>query len=190
MVNIEMSDRAIIFRKIVFLTYCIVAMVFLQKVGFGQDAREKSLGIEASASYDYLEDIKLHFLLSYSVKQHMPFVGFEFPISDDPVTNFGFNVGYKFFPNKNKQRFDFFFLYLLQAGSRKLYAASTVNGFSLHNLMGYGFNIHFSDKIYLVHHMAAGIENAWFNDYGSFSDLSLSFNLGFGIKIKTSKAGE
>lgn len=120
----------------------------------------------------------------------MPFLGMEFPINSDPIATYGLNAGYKFFPNRNKQKFDFFFLYLILADSRKLYSTSTVNGFSLHNLVGYGFNISFNEQVYLVHHIAAGIENAWFSDYGNFTDLSLSIGLGVGIKLKTLKTKE
>ncbi len=71
-----------------------------------------------------------------------------------------------------------------------MYSNSTVNGFSLHNLLGYGFNIYFNENIFLPHHIAAGVENAWFSDYGNFTDFSLVINLGIGIKIKTLKTKE
>lgn len=164
----------------------------------GQDAYIKSTGVEVSFSYNYLEDLKLHLLFSLSKKQsladinvprpqHEPFIGLELPLGSENISNFGLNAGYKFYPNKNKQNFDLFFLYLMQAGSRKLYHTSTVNGFSLHNLIGYGFNIYFNNKIFLKHHIAAGIENAWFADYGNFMDFSLVINLGIGMKITTLK---
>lgn len=165
-------------------------VVFVSNVCIGQQERQKYLGIETAVSYDYLEDLELNFQLTYSIKQHVPFMGMAFPLNSDPVSNFGFIAGYKFFPNKSIQTFDFFFLYILQLESRKLYSTSTVNGFSLHNLIGYGIQVNFGKQIYLIHHLAGGIENAWFNDYGNFSDLSLSFNLGIGIKIKTLISGE
>jgi hypothetical protein len=120
----------------------------------------------------------------------MPFAGLEFPVSSDPIANYGVTAGYKFFPNRNRQKLDFFFLYVLEADSRKLYSKSTENGFSLQNLIGYGFNFYFNDKIYLVHHLAVGIENSWFPEHESFSDLSISFNLGFGIKLKSIKKSQ
>ncbi|MCB2219072.1 MAG: hypothetical protein KQI35_01665 [Bacteroidetes bacterium] len=173
--------------QIILLTV-ILAICFLIPInGASQDERSAPIGIETSASYDYLQDVKLHFLISYTIRQHMPFAGLEFPVSLDPIANFGVTAGYKFFPNRNRQKFDFFFLYLIEADSRKLYSKSTENGFSLQNLIGYGLNIYFNDQIYLVHHLAAGIENAWFRGHESFSDLSLSFNLGFGIKLKSIK---
>jgi len=164
----------------------------------GQNTYVKSTGIEVSFSYDYLEDFTMHLLFNLSRKQsiadisiprpqHEPFIGLELPIGSASISNFGFNAGYKFYPNKNKQNFDLFFIYLLQAGSRKLYSTSTVNGFSLHNLIGYGFNIYFNDKIFLKHHIAAGIENAWFKDNGNFMDFCLVINLGIGMKITTLK---
>ena len=152
-----------------------------------QNIRPRSLETEATVSYNYLEDLKVHFLFSYTLKQHEPFIGLEFPANSDNISNFGFNAGYRFFPNKKRQTFDLFFIYLMQGGSRKMYSNSTVTGFSLHNLLGYGFNIHFNDNIYLTHHIAAGIENSWFGDKGSFSDFSLVINLGIGIKIKNLK---
>ena len=152
-----------------------------------QNKRPRSLETEATASYNYLEDLKVHFLFSYTLKQHEPFIGLEFPVNSDNISNFGFNAGYRFFPNKKRQTFDLFFIYLMQGGSRKMYSNSTSTGFSLHNLIGYGFNIHFSDIIYLTHHIAAGIENSWFGDKGSFSDFSLIINLGIGIRIKNLK---
>jgi len=164
----------------------------------GQNTYVKSTGIEVSFSYDYLEDFTIHLLFNLSRKQsiadisiprpqHEPLIGLELPIGSSSISNFGLNAGYKFYPNKNKQNFDLFFIYLLQAGSRKLYSTSTVNGFSLHNLIGYGFNIYFNDKIFLKHYIAAGIENAWFQDNGNFMDFSLVINLGIGMKITTLK---
>ncbi|MCD4732036.1 MAG: hypothetical protein K8R74_15625, partial [Bacteroidales bacterium] len=65
---------------------------------------------------------------------------------------------------------------------------STIRGFSLHNLLGYGFNIYFNDNLFLNHQIAAGIEKSWFGDYGNFTDLSLMIKLGLGIKIKTMRS--
>ncbi len=175
-------------RKIIF--YHFIIFLIVPSSLTGQNTRINSIGTEASVSYNYLEDLKLHILFTLTKKQHEPFIGLEFPVSSDHISNYGLNAGYKFYPNKNRQNFDFFFIYLMQAESRKLYSTSTINGFSLHNLIGYGFNIYFNDKIFLKHHIAAGIENSWFTDYGNFTDLSLMVNLGIGIKIKTLKARE
>ncbi len=172
-------------RKVILFLFTVFVIVplFLS----GQNERIKSTAVDASLSYNYLEDLKFHLQFSYAFKQHEPFFGFEFPVGSDPVSNFGLNAGYKFYPNKQKQNFDFFFIYLMQAESRKLYSTSTVSGFSLHNLLGYGFNIFLNDKIFLKHYLAAGIESAWFGDHGNFTDFSLMINLGIGMKIKTQK---
>jgi len=169
------------------MAFCLIVLLFFPIINFGQIPRQKSCGVEASVSYNYLEDLKIHFQYFYSFKQHEPFIGIEFPISSDPISNYGVNTGYKFFPNKNKQVFDLYFLYLLQATSRKLYSNSTINGFSLNNLVGYGFNIHIGNTFFLKHYIAAGIENSWFGDHGNFSDLSLIGCLGIGLKIKPKK---
>jgi hypothetical protein len=154
---------------------------------FGQNERGKSTAIDASLSYNYLEDLKFHLQFAYTFNQHEPFLGLEFPVSSNPISNFGFNAGYKFYPNKQQQNFDFFFIYLMQAESRKLYSKSTVNGFSLHNLLGYGFNMYFNDRLFLKHHLAAGVENAWFGNHGKFMDFSLMINVGIGLRINTPK---
>ena len=172
-------------RKVIF--YHFIIFIIVPSLLTGQNTRIKSTGIEASVSYNYLEDLKLHILLTLTKKQHEPFIGLEFPVGTGHISNYGLNAGYKFFPNKSRQNFDFFFIYLLQAESRKLYSNSTIDGFSLHNLIGYGFNVYLNDKIYIKHHIAAGIESAWFNDYGNFTDFSLMINLGVGIRIKTQK---
>ena len=172
-------------RKVIF--YHFIMFIIVPSLLTGQNTRIKSTGIEASVSYNYLEDLKLHILFTLTKKQHEPFIGLEFPVGTGHISNYGLNAGYKFFPNKSRQNFDFFFIYLLQAESRKLYSNSTIDGFSLHNLIGYGFNVYLNDKIYIKHHIAAGIESAWFNDYGDFTDFSLMINLGVGIRIKTQK---
>jgi len=166
---------------------CLIILLIAPLSLAGQSTRNKSIGTNATISYNYLEDPKVHFLFLYTIKQHEPFVGLEFPVTREHISNFGFNAGYRFFPNKNRQTFDLFFIYMMQGSSRKMYSNSTVTGFSLHNLLGYGFNIRFNDNIYLTHHIAAGIENSWFGDKGSFSDFSLVINLGIGIKIKNLK---
>ncbi|MCD4683285.1 MAG: hypothetical protein K8R86_08400 [Bacteroidales bacterium] len=168
----------------------LVILLFCPGINFGQSPRQKSSGVEASVSYDYLEDLKIHFQFFYSFKKHEPFIGIEFPISSDPISNYGLNAGYKFYPNKNRQTFDLYFLYLLQATSRKLYSSSTINGFSLHNLLGYGFNIYIGNTIFVKHYIAAGIENSWFGAQGNFSDLSLIGSLGIGLKIKPIKSSK
>jgi hypothetical protein len=160
---------------------------FVPTVLLGQNEREKSSAIDGSLSYNYLEDLKFHLQFAYTFKQHEPFLGLEFPVSSNPDSNFGFNAGYKFYPNKQQQKFDFFFIYLMQAESRKLYSNSTINGFSLHNLLGYGFNIYFNESLFLKHHLAAGVENAWFGKHGKFTDFSLMINIGIGLKINTPK---
>ncbi|NOX48696.1 MAG: hypothetical protein GXO89_17140 [Chlorobi bacterium] len=152
---------------------------------FGQNERGKSIALDASFSYNYLEDLKFHIQFAHTFKRHEPFFGLEFPIGSSPVSNFGFNAGYRFYPNRQKQNFDFFFIYLMQGESRKLYSKSTVNGFSLHNLLGYGFNIYLTDKLFLKHHIVAGVENAWFGNHGKFTDFSLMINFGIGMIIKT-----
>ncbi len=151
----------------------------------GQNIRNKSLNTETSISYNYLEDLKVHFMFLYTVKQHEPFIGLEFPVNSEHISNFGFNAGYRFFPNKNRQTFDLFFIYLIQGNSRKMYSNSTITGFSLHNMLGYGFKIYFNDNICLTHHIAAGIEKSWFGGEGDFYDFSLVINLGINIRIKT-----
>jgi hypothetical protein len=156
----------------------------------GQIPRQKGYGIESSISYNYLEDLKIHFQGFYTINKHEPFAGIEFPINSNPISNYGFNLGYRFFPNQNQQTFDFYFLYLMEGTSRKLYSNSTVNGFSLHNLLGYGFNVCLSDVFLLKHFIAGGIENSWFGEDGNFSDLSLMIGLGIGIKIKKTKADQ
>ncbi len=175
-------------RRNVWLCFIILLIVPLSLAG--QSTRNKSISTNATISYNYLEDLKVHFLFLYTIKRHEPFVGLEFPVTREHISNFGFNAGYRFYPNKSRQNFDLFFLYLLQGESRKMYSNSTVNGFSLHNLLGYGFNIYFNENIFLTHHIAAGVENAWFSDYGNFTDFSLVINLGIGIKIKNLKTKE
>lgn len=176
-------------RKTILYQLIIFALYF----GFpillsGQNERVSSSSMDASISYNYLEDLKFHVSFSHTFKQHEPFFGLEVPVSSDPVSNFGLNVGYKFYPNKTRQSFDFFFIYLMQAGSRKLYSNSTTDGFSLQNLIGYGFNVYFNDKIFLKHHIAAGVENAWFGEHGNFNDFSLMISLGIGMKLKSRNA--
>ena len=151
----------------------------------GQQTRTKEIKSEAAASYNYLEEFNLHLTCNFSLKKHEPFIGFEFTVSSNHITNYGVNSGYKFYPNKFKQVFDLYFIYLMQANSRNLYSNSTIRGFSLHNLLGYGFNIYFNDNLFLNHQIAAGIEKSWFGDYGNFIDLSLMIKLGVGLKIKT-----
>ena len=167
------------------ILYCFSIALIVPLTFNGQNERDISTAVDASFSYNYLEDLKFHVLFSYTLKQHEPFFGLEVPVSSNPVSNFGLNVGYRFYPNKTRQNFDFFFIYLMQAESRKLYSSSTVSGFSLHNLIGYGFNVYFNDKIFLKHHIAAGIENAHFGSRGNFTDFSLMIYLGIGMKIKT-----
>mgnify|MGYP006305476305 CR=1 FL=1 len=149
----------------------------------GQAIRTNNVSIQTPVTYDYLQDVKVHFLASYSFGRHAPFAGISFPVNDSPMANYGFSAGYKFFPNKLKQTFDFYFLYLLQGDSRKLYSNSDVKGFSLQNRLGYGFNVYLNDRLYIVHHVAAGIENAWFAGYEVFTDVSLTAGLGIGVKI-------
>ncbi len=169
------------------IVYCF-SFIFIVPITLnGQNERINSTAIETSVSYNYLEDLKFHALFSYTFKQHEPFFGLEFPVGSDPVSNFGLNAGYKFYPNKQRQNLDFFFIYLMQAESRKLYSNSTVNGFSLHNLIGYGFNVYFNDRIFLKHHIAAGVESARFGDHGNFTDFSFMISLGIGMKIKSRK---
>ncbi len=182
-----MSDNNSKLQKMENARLLLMTLVIIPLLVSAQNMRIRSLTTEATVSYNYLEDLKVHFLFLYTIKQHEPFIGVEFPVTREHISNFGFNAGYRFFPNKNRQTFDLFFIYMMQGGSRKMYSNSTVTGFSLHNLLGYGFNIHFNDNIYLTHHIAAGIENSWFGDKGSFSDFSLVINLGIGIKIKNLK---
>jgi len=162
-------------------------LLFVSLLGIGQNQRNNSYSVETAASYNYLEDLKIHFQFFYATNKHEPFIGIEFPISSSPISNYGFNVGYRFYPNKNRQTFDLYFHYLLQGTSRKLYSNSTINGFSLHNLAGYGFKVYLGNSIFLNHYIAAGIENSWFGEYGSFTDLSLIVNLGIGLKIKSKR---
>ncbi|MCD4696829.1 MAG: hypothetical protein K8S16_11385 [Bacteroidales bacterium] len=175
-------------KKVIF--YHVIIFVIVHSQLSGQSMRIKSTGVETCISYNYLEDLKLHFLFTVIKKQHAPFIGLEFPVNSSHISNFGIDIGYKFYPNRNQPKFDVFFLYLMQANSRKLYSTSVTNGFSLHNLIGYGFNIYFNDKIYLKHHIAAGIEKSWFEDYGNFTDLSIIVSFGVGLKIKTIKPKE
>ncbi len=176
-------------KRSAFVTIFFLFTVFPFSLA-GQNTRRNYLTTEATISYNYLEDVKVHFLFTYKIKRHNPFIGLEFPVNSAPVSNFGFNAGYKFFPNKNRQTFDLFFIYIIEGCSRKMYYNSTITGFSLHNLIGYGFNVNFNDNLYLTHHIAAGIENSWFGESGGFSDFSLVINLGIGIKIKTLKNGK
>lgn len=167
--------------------YVLLVLLFCPMVNVGQTSRQNGYGIESSISYNYLEDLKIHFQVFYSVKRHEPFIGMEFPANSNPISSYGFNLGYRFFPNKNRQTFDFFFLYLVEGTSRKLYSNSTINGFSLHNLLGYGFNVYLGETFMLKHFIAGGVENSWFGDNGNFTDLSLMIGLGIGIKIKKTK---
>ena len=150
----------------------------------GQQIRTKEIKSEADVSYNYLEEFKIHLTCNFAIKKHEPFIGFEFPVSSSHITNYGINSGYKFYPNKFKQVFDLYFIYLIQASSRNLYSNSTVRGFSLHNLLGYGFNVYFNDNLFLNHQIVAGIEKSWFRGYGNFTDMSLMIKLGIGLKIK------
>lgn len=174
-----------IYLRYFFVTCFLAVIWFLPLSASGQINSRNAISFESKISFDYLEDTKLQVLVGSRWGQNAPFAGMEFPVNSGPVANFGFDAGYKFFPNKNPQNFDFFFIYIIKAVSRKLYPASTTNGFSLQNLVGYGFNVHFRDRIWLIHHLAAGIENARFKGYGNFADLSLSACLGIGIKIKS-----
>jgi hypothetical protein len=167
--------------------FLIIVLLICPFPGSGQNARPSGYGIESSISYNYLEDLKIHFQVFYTVKKHEPFIGMEFPINSSPISNYGFNLGYRFYPNKNRQTVDFFFLYLMEGTSRKLYSNSIVNGFSLHNLLGYGLDIYMAENFLLKHFIAAGIENSWYGNEGSFSDLSLIIGLGVGFKIKKMK---
>ncbi len=151
----------------------------------GQQIRAKEIKSEVTASYNYLEEFNIHLTCNFTLKKHEPFIGFLFPISSNHITNYGISTGYKFYPNKFKPVFDLYFIYLMQANSRNLYSNSTIRGFSLHNLLGYGFNIYFNDNLFLNQQIAAGIEKSWFSDYGNFTDLSLMIKLGIGLKIKT-----
>lgn len=169
--------------KILLIVSIFVFLLFDPFSGFGQNQRSNSYGVESSVSYNYLEDLKIHFQFLYSLKKHEPFIGIEFPVNTNPTSNYGFNIGYRFYPNQYRQLFDLYFHYLLQATSRKLYSSSTINGFSLHNLAGYGFKVRLGDSILLNHYLAVGLENSWFGENGSFTDLSLMASLGISFKI-------
>ena len=173
--------------KILVVVLIFVFLFFDPFSGFGQNQRNNSYGVESSLSYNYLEDLKFHFQFCYSLKKHEPFIGIEFPVNSNPTSNYGFNIGYRFYPNQYRQTFDFYFHYLLQANSRKLYSNSTINGFSLHNSAGYGFKVQLGNSIFLNHYIAVGIENSWFGENGSFTDLSLMASLGIGFKIKSKR---
>ena len=157
---------------------------------FGQQDRNSSRSIETSVSYNYLENIQFDCLLLYGLKQHEPFIGIGIPLNKNHVSNYGVSAGYKFYPNKKTSDFDLFFMFLLRATSRKLYSNSSSNGFSLHNLVGYGFTININDKVCVKHHLAAGIENSWFKGYDAFNDLSLEINIGIGFKLFSVKPKE
>ena len=130
-----------------------------------------------------ISGFKLHVFYSYAFKRHEPFIGFEFAVNSNPVSNYGLDLGYRYYPNRDLSGFDLFFTYLMQANSRKLYSNSTTNGFSLHNVAGYGFNVYLTSGLYIKHFLAAGIENSWFGEDGSFSDFSLIISLGIGLRI-------
>jgi len=168
----------------------ISALVLIYFTGFGQNPGSRYPTAEMSFSYDYLEDFQSHFILSYTFNRHEPFIGFQFPINSNPVNNFGGSLGYKFYPNENRPAFDVFFLYMMQANSRKLHSTSTFKGFSLHNLVGYGFNIRLHNLIYLNHHVAAGFEHSWFGGEGNFTDISLQVNLGVCVRLKRTNNSE
>ena len=179
---LDFNDRhkcIILLGGMIYILLCFPGLVS------GQQIRTQEIKTEATASYNYLEEFKIHFTCNFAFKKHEPFIGFEFPVSSNHITNYGVNTGYKFYPNKFKQVFDLYFIYLIQANSRNLYSNSTIRGFSLHNMLGYGFNICFNDNLFLNHQIAAGIEKSWFGDYGNFTDLSLMIKLGVGLKIKT-----
>ncbi len=173
-------------HKFIFLSGGIFYLLLCtQGLVSGQQDRIKEIKSEVAASYNYLEEINLHLTCNFALKRHEPFIGFVFPVSSNHTTNYGINAGYKFYPNKIKQVFDLYFIYLMQANSRNLYSNSTITGFSLHNLLGYGFNIYFTDNLYLTQQIAAGVEKSWFGNQGNFTDLSLIIKLGIGLKIKT-----
>lgn len=173
-------------HKFIFLlTGMIFILLFTPEFLSGQQIRTKEIKSEAGISYNYLEEFTLHLTGYFGLKKHEPFLGFEFPVSSNHITNYGINIGYKFYPNKSKQAFDLYFVYSMLANSRKMYSNATINGFSLHNLLGYGFNIYINDDLFLNHQILAGIEKSWFSNEGSFTDLSIMIKLGIGIKIKT-----
>ncbi len=176
--------------KILVVVLIFVFLFFDPFSGFGQNQRSNSYGVESSLSYNYLEDLKLHFQFCYSLKKHEPFIGIEFPVNSNPTSNYGFNIGYRFYPNQYMQTFDLYFHYLLEANSRKLYSNSTINGFSLHNLAGYGFKVRLGDSLFLNHYIAVGIENSWFGENGSYTDLGLMASLGIGFKIRSKRNSE
>ena len=161
----------------------LLFLILITGIVFGQKDRIKSVSIENSASYNYLEDIQFDCLLLYGLKQHEPFIGIGIPLNNNHVSNYGVSAGYKFYPNKKMSDFDLFFMYLLRANSRKLYSNSVSNGFSLHNLVGYGFNVNLNEKVFVKHHLAAGIEKSWFKGYDAFNDLSLEINIGIGFNL-------
>lgn len=168
--------RSMAFLFLLFLfTRCLIVS--------GQAQREIHWNAESLIAFNYQEDYKIHFHLVYGQKRHEIVAGFEFPVNSNPVYNYGFDAGYRFYPNKNRAAFDFFFQYLLQAGSRNLHSQSIIRGFSLQNMAGYGFNVYLNRSLYVKHSIAAGIENSWFGQTGDFSDLSLSAFLGVGIII-------
>ena len=183
--HIKTSDLFDRYKYIFLLSGMMHVLLCTPGLLSGQQIRTKEIKSEAAISYNYLEEFNLYFTGYFTFKKHEPFIGFEFPVSSNHVTNYGINVGYKFYPNKIRQVFDLYFVYLIQADSRNLYSNSTISGFSLHNLMGYGFNIYFNDILFVNHQIAAGIEKSCFGNEGSFTDLSLLIKIGIGLKIKT-----
>ena len=171
-------------KKIIYISFILYLLPLINN---GQDIRNKTTGFEVSLSYNYLEEFKAHFLFNITKRKHEFFIGPEFPFTGNCCSLFGMDLGYKFYPNKSKSVFDLFFQYRLQAIYRKLYSRSTEKGFSVHNTLGYGFNVFLSNKLFLTHSFGLGIEKSWFRKSGNFTDFSLFIKLGVGININFSK---
>lgn len=165
----------------------LIFFLCFSSILFAQESRHNNINIEISPSVNNQEDIILNLSFNFVRKQHEFFLGPKFPLSGKSNTIIGLNLGYKFFPNKVKTKFDMFFHYNIQVVNRKLYYNSSKKGFALYNIIGYGFNFNFNKNMYLTHSLGIGIENSWFKDYDIFTDIAALFKLGIGYKLKVKK---
>ncbi|MBN3034758.1 MAG: hypothetical protein JW861_04175 [Bacteroidales bacterium] len=138
---------------------------------------------EVLGSYLYIEETDLSLQWSFRFDRHSVQTGPMFPIFGNHSTILGWNVLYRFYPNKIRPAFDLFFQYQAIPVRRKLFSQSTEKGFSLHQLLGYGFGIRLCKGLYFVHSIMAGLEKGWFKGYRSLTDPSILLSAGIGFDI-------
>ncbi|MDH4472922.1 MAG: hypothetical protein QE487_09955 [Fluviicola sp.] len=159
----------------------ILSWIFLAPIAFSQfkldENAEKGLTLGAFGLIE-IEGILVGPEFGIVRKHHSFQFGLGNNISAYPrFRSWGGNFNYSYYPNGQSNRFDLFFNYNLVAAYR--YYSSKSQGFLQSHLLGYGFNINFSQRCFLATSLGFGIQTYNFA-YGDFSgDIMIRLSLGF-----------